>query len=150
MEIIHGIDIQATPHRIFEALTSEKDVSAWWTKAKMSPKVGGSNEFSFGGFSVSFQNEKLEKDKCVEWSAQSVPPDWKGTRVVFEIEPKDGGAAWLTFRHSGFKTANQMFEQTSYAWANYVRSLRLFLETGKGEPFDSPASKAAGTTPRGR
>jgi hypothetical protein len=33
-------------------------------------------------------------------------------------------------------------------WAQYIRSLKLFVETGKGEPFGSPASKAAGTTPR--
>jgi hypothetical protein len=37
---------------------------------------------------------------------------------------------------------------TNYAWAQFLRSLKLFLETGMGEPFGSPASIAAGTTPR--
>jgi uncharacterized protein YndB with AHSA1/START domain len=149
MEIIHGIGIQTTPHLLYEALTTEKGVAAWWTKAKMSPTVGGSNEFAFSrGLTITFQCETLEEDRRVEWSAESVPPDWKGTRVVFEIASEGDGTVWLTFRHVGFRAANRMFEQTSYAWANYVRSLKLLLETGAGEPFGSAASKAAGTSPR--
>jgi hypothetical protein len=93
--------------------------------------------------------EKLERVRAVGWSALSVPPDWKGTRVLFELS--DGaktGFVTLRFSHTGFKTTTPVVAFTNYAWAQFLRSLKLFLETGKGEPFGSPASIAAGTTPR--
>jgi hypothetical protein len=47
-------------------------------------------------------------------------------------------------------TREQLFQalptDTRYAWAQFLRSLKLLPETGKGQPFGSPASLPAGRT----
>jgi uncharacterized protein YndB with AHSA1/START domain len=151
MDIIHELEIETTPEKLFEALSTDKGISAWWTKAKTQAKVGGINEFAFrDGAVATFRVEKLEPGKAVAWSADQVPPDWNGTEVLFEMSSgKKGGPVTLRFGHTGFKTMTPLVAFSSYAWAQYLRSLKLFLETGTGEPFGSPASLAAGTTPRG-
>ncbi len=50
------------------------------------------------------------------------------------------------FSHAGFASPGGSFGVTSYAWAQYVRSIKLLLETGEGEPFGSRGSRLAGTT----
>jgi uncharacterized protein YndB with AHSA1/START domain len=149
MDIIIGIEIATTAHKLFDALTTDQGVAGWWTKAKTQAAVGGINEFVFGQGTVTFQVEKLERGRAVGWSAQNVPPDWKGTRVLFELsDGAKAGFVTLRFSHTGFKAATPVVAFTNYAWAQFLRSLKLFLETGKGEPFGSLASIAAGTTPR--
>jgi uncharacterized protein YndB with AHSA1/START domain len=48
MDIIHGLDIETTAEKLFEAISTDKGIAAWWTKAKTQAKVGGINEFAFG------------------------------------------------------------------------------------------------------
>jgi uncharacterized protein YndB with AHSA1/START domain len=149
MNIIHELQIQTTPEKLYEALSTDDGISAWWTKAKTQPKVGAINEFDFRGNAATFRVEKLEPGKVVGWSAEQVPPDWKGTRVLFELIKGESGSVVLRFSHTGFEVMTPLVAFSSYAWAQYLRSLKLYLETGKGEPFGSPASVAAGTSPRG-
>jgi uncharacterized protein YndB with AHSA1/START domain len=149
MDIVHGLDIETTSEKLFEALSTDKGIAAWWTKAKTQAKVGAVNEFAFDPGAVTFRLEKLEPGKAVAWSADQVPPDWKGTQVLFELSNGNkAGTVTLRFSHTGFKTMTPVVAFTSYAWAQFLRSLKLLLETGQGEPFGSPASLAAGTTPR--
>ncbi len=70
-----------------------------------------------------------------------------GTRIVFEITP-DAGRARLRFTHAGFRPGYPDLGNFSYLWAQYMRSIKLYLETGAGEPFGSAASGRVGTTPR--
>jgi uncharacterized protein YndB with AHSA1/START domain len=149
MDIIHELQIETTPERLFDALSTDDGISAWWTKAKTHTQVGGINEFDFRGSPATFRVEKLEPGKVVGWSAEQVPPDWKGTHVLFEMSKDQRGSVVLRFSHTGFTAMTPLVAFSSYAWAQHLRSLKLFLETGKGEPFGSPASLAAGTTPRG-
>jgi len=149
MDIIMGIELETSTEKLYEALTTEAGIAAWWTKAKLQPAAGGLNEFAFGAGTVTFRTDKLERGKSVGWVAEQVPPDWKDTRVLFELS--DGsrpGCVTLRFSHVGFKSVSPVVAFTNYAWAQFLRSLKLYLETGAGEPFGSPASLAAGTTPR--
>lgn len=148
MDIVHGLDIETTPEKLFAALSTDRGISGWWTKTKIQGKVGGSAEFDFGGGTVTFRVEKLEPGKVVGWVADDVPPDWIGSHVLFEIGKGEGTSVTLRFSHTAFKEMNAFMANCSYVWAQYLRSLKLFLETGKGEPFGSPASLAAGSTPR--
>lgn len=149
MDIIHGLEIETTAEKLFDALSTDQGVAAWWTQAKTQRTLGGINEFEFGRGAVTFRLTQLERGKAVGWAAEQVPADWNGTEVLFELS--DGtkpGCTSLRFCHRGFKAMNPTVAFTSYAWAQFLRSLKLFLETGQGEPFGSPASLAAGTTPR--
>jgi len=107
--------------------------------------VGALNEFYFEGTTLTFRVDKLEPARHVSWSSVQVPSDWEGTQVLFDISPS-GNLVNLRFSHTGFTSLDGSFGVTSYSWAQYLRSIKLLLETGEGEPFGSQGSRLAGTT----
>ena len=147
-EILLSLDIAATPERLYEALTTQEGLAGWWTpEAKAEPRVGAVNEFGFAGLArLAFRVDALEPGRHVAWSAMQVPPDWQGTRIAFDITPAEKSVN-LRFSQTGFAHPYEHFGMFSYLWAQYMRSLKLLAETGAGEPFGSPGSKAARTTP---
>ncbi len=135
MEIVHVLDIKTTPDRLYDALTTQKGLSGWWTRqTKAEPKVGAVNEFGFGPeMNFKLKVERLDAGKHVTWSSVQGPPDWAGTWVSFDITPTKEGVN-LRFTHGGFQTTGGGFGVYSYSWAQFLRSLKLMQETGEGEP----------------
>jgi len=145
-DIVHSVDIETTPDRLYEAITTQKGFAGWWTpQVKAEPTVGALNEFHFAGTTLTFRVDQLEPARHVTWTSVQVPPDWEGTQVLFDITPGDDTVN-LRFSHTGFASTGGSFGSTSYSWAQYLRSIKLLLETGKGEPFGSAGSRLAGTT----
>ncbi len=145
-DIVHSVDIETTPDRLYDAITTQKGLTGWWTpQVKAEPTVGALNEFHFTGTTLKFRVDQLEPARHVARSSAQVPPDWEGTQVLFDITPKDDTVN-LRFSHTGFASPGGSFGVTSYGWAQYLRSIKLLLETGKGEPFGSAGSRLAGTT----
>jgi uncharacterized protein YndB with AHSA1/START domain len=145
-DIIHSIDIETTPERLYDAVTTRKGIAGWWTPdVKAEPKVGAINELGFMGMILKFRVDRLEPVRHISWSGLQVPPLWEQTRVHFDITP-DGDMVLLKFTHAGFTSTGGDFGLTSYSWAQYVRSIKLLLESGEGEPFGSKGSRLAGTT----
>jgi uncharacterized protein YndB with AHSA1/START domain len=145
-DIVHSIDIRTTPESLYEAITTQKGLARWWTpQVKAEPAIGAINEFYFDGTTLKFRIDKLEPAHHVAWSSVQVPSDWEGTQVLFDIIP-EGDTVNLRFSHSGFASDGGSFGATSYAWAQYVRSIKLLLENGEGEPYGSRGSRLAGTT----
>ncbi|HZQ37331.1 MAG TPA: SRPBCC domain-containing protein [Dehalococcoidia bacterium] len=148
MDILHSVPIKTTPEHLFEAITTEAGLAAWWTPdTSAEPRVGGLNTFGFGpGLSATFRVDVLEPQRHVAWSAMKTPPIWEGTGISFSIAPGDGAVA-LRFSHTGYANDEPSFGLYNYLWAQYIRSLKLLLETGTGEPFGSPGSNAAHPLP---
>jgi uncharacterized protein YndB with AHSA1/START domain len=145
-DIVHSVDIEATPERLYDAITTQLGLAGWWTpQVKAEPKVGALNEFHFVDTTLKFRVDRLEPDHHVSWSSVQVPSDWEGTQVTFDITP-EGNTVNLRFSHIGFASTGGSFGVTSYSWAQYLRSIKLLLETGEGEPFGSVGSRLAGTT----
>jgi uncharacterized protein YndB with AHSA1/START domain len=135
MDIVHVVEIKTTPDRLYEAVTTQQGLTGWWTRSvKAEPKVGAVNEFGFGhGMDFKLRVEALDAARHVEWSSVQGPPDWTGTRIKFDIMPATDGAT-LRFTHGGFQSTGGGFGVYSYSWAQFLRSLKLLCETGKGEP----------------
>ncbi len=52
-DIVHSVDIGTTPDRLYEAITTQKGLTGWWTpQVKAEPTVGALNEFHFMGTTV--------------------------------------------------------------------------------------------------
>lgn len=147
-DIVHSIEINAPAARIYDALTSQQGLSGWWTPAVIAePKVGAICEFTFGTLTtLKFRVDALVPNRSISWSCVQVPEDWENTIVSFEIVDDEDGVV-LRFMHSGFQSTERSFGRTSYSWAQYLRSIKVLLEAGQGEPFGSTPSMAAGTTP---
>jgi uncharacterized protein YndB with AHSA1/START domain len=149
IDIVQSVDIDSTPQRLYEAITTQEGLAAWWTpQVKARPRVGAINEFTFGRLTtLSFRVERLKRGRFADWAAVQVPPEWEGTCITFDITQNEGSVT-LRFSHTGLPPTYTEFGTFSYLWAQYLRSLKLYLETGQGEPFGSAGSLAAGATPR--
>ena len=49
-DILHRVVIETSPEKLYQALTEQSGLSAWWTKAETSAKVGelGADEVAEG------------------------------------------------------------------------------------------------------
>jgi uncharacterized protein YndB with AHSA1/START domain len=135
--IHHQMPIKAEKRIIFEAITSQKGLSKWWTKDCIAqPVLEFVNQFKFGD---ALENHMkvidLQPDKRVEWECIKSVEEWLGTRVIFEIIEKDG-MNFLNFLHSGYENEDEFFASCNFNWARYLISLQNFCEKGKGSPFN--------------
>lgn len=134
--IVHEVTIEAQPATIYEALTQEKGLQAWWTaESQAEAKVGSTAHFKFYGGQVHFQFnvDTLESDKKVEWSVKSAVPGWENTRITWELSEGENGTT-LTFGHHDFASYDPPFGMTNFNWGWYLTSLKEYAETGTGRP----------------
>jgi uncharacterized protein YndB with AHSA1/START domain len=136
--------IEATPQRVFTALTQPDEIGHWWTNdLNITPEVGSLAEFRFGEwgeFRLRFEVAALDQNEQVRWVARpGGPPHWAGTSVTWRLTPLQNGTS-VSFTHEGF--AQQVDE--SYLgpvrgnWNYFLDSLKSYLETGKGMPGTPP------------
>jgi uncharacterized protein YndB with AHSA1/START domain len=143
MNIIVQINIATTPEKIFQAITTEAGLSGWITpKTSAQASIGGVNELTFdSGNTLGFRVEALECPGRVIWAPIQAPDEWLQSRLTFEVTGK-GNVSTLTFTHSGLPEGYPAYGFFTYCWSQYIRSLKLLLETGTGEPDYSAASRA--------
>ena len=138
-DIIHQLTITASPLDVFWALTEQERLAMWWTRdTRAKPEVGSIAEFGFNERAVVFRMQitALETDKRVAWHCLGNSQEWVDTNLSFDLSQSNEGTA-LRFAHSDWKSTDGTFAVCSYDWANYLRSLKLYLETGAGMPHAS-------------
>lgn len=143
--IIKELTIEATPERVWGALTQPDEIGHWWTNdLNATPEVGSLAEFRFGewgDFVLRFEVAELDRDKKVHWIHRfSSVAQWAGTSVTWQLEPVHNGTR-VVFRHEGFENKDVVYEQTRGNWNYFLTSLKSYLETGKGTPGTPPSVK---------
>jgi uncharacterized protein YndB with AHSA1/START domain len=136
--IKHLLVIKSSPEKIYSAITTNEGTAKWWTEqSEIGNKVGDINIFDFGD---RYHNEmiilNLIPNKKVEWECLVGDKEWIGTKLIFEIEEK-GKNSVLKFTHANWREETDFFASYNYHWGYYMRSLKLFCETGKGNPFQN-------------
>jgi uncharacterized protein YndB with AHSA1/START domain len=136
-DIMHLLRIQATPERVYEAISTASGVREWWTRdAQLEDAVGGEGEFAFyDRQSVTrVVVEELVPAVRVRWKVVSAKAGgWTGTTITFDLRA-DGDGAVLSFAQRGFVEANEWYARTTTGWAYYLVSLQQYLERGSGAP----------------
>lgn len=142
------VEIKTTPEKLYEALTTQKGLAGWYTpEAKAEQKEGSTIELAFPPLTtLEFRVEELKENDHVLWSGIQVPSDWKKAQIRFDIIP-DENMVMLQFTQSGLPPAYDSLSSFAYLWGQYLRSIKMLLETGEGEPFGSKGSRLSGTTP---
>ena len=134
-DILHRIGIKdATPQRVYDALTTVDGLAGWWTDdTKGSSEVGGTLEFRFlpGGFDM--QVIDLKPGKQVTWRVVDGPGEWIGTTVDWHLR-QDGDYTIVLFKHEGWSEQVEFMHHCSTKWASYLLSLKSLVETGQGAP----------------
>lgn len=86
--IRHQLIIGAAAKKIYDALTSEQGLSAWWTpdtKARAEP--GGIARFGFGPeYFKEMKIAELKPAEFVKWICITGADEWVGTTISFRLE----------------------------------------------------------------
>lgn len=136
-----SFSVRKTPQEAFEAITN---VRGWWSEdiTGGTAKVGDVFDYRF----KDIHRTKMEvieatPGRRVVWhvldnffSFTANRTEWKETRVVFDIAPRDDGAE-VTMTHVGLVPDYECYDACSSGWTTYVNgSLKALIETGKGQP----------------
>jgi uncharacterized protein YndB with AHSA1/START domain len=103
-DILHRIGINASPEKVYDALSQQQGLAGWWTvNTKASPTVGTINQFRFGdsGFN-DMKFVELVPGKRVKWHCVDGAKEWIGTELIFELQRKNG-ATIVIFPHCGWR-----------------------------------------------
>jgi uncharacterized protein YndB with AHSA1/START domain len=155
--IRHELIIGAPVEKVYNAITSQQGLSAWWTPdTTAKQEVASVSRFPFGP--TYFKEMKiivLDPFKRVEWECIAGAQEWIGTTLSFGLEAGDQSAVLnkhpeilgqlqqsssdlvtcMVFQHDGWKEYTPMFAECNYTWGQFLRSLKLLCETGKGTPW---------------
>ncbi|MCU7846788.1 MAG: SRPBCC domain-containing protein [Candidatus Thiodiazotropha sp. (ex Lucinoma kastoroae)] len=135
-QIIHRVGIAVPCSEVYNALTTDKGLSQWWTTDTAGAgDVGSIIKFRFGGGGPDFAVAELHTDNLVRWKhSGKEPTPWMGTEISFQLQ--DGGAQTIVlFKHSNWQEPTDFMGHCSTKWAVFLLSLKDALETGKGRPF---------------
>lgn len=158
MPAIHNAVLIGAPiEKVYNAITTQEDLSAWWTpNVKANAKANSLAHFPFkDGYFKEMKITDLEPFKLVKWSCVKGKEQWIGTTISFELihgikenllgqypemsgqieQLNSGRGTLLIFNHSNWKEYTLMFAECTYTWGQFLKSLKLYCETGKGKPF---------------
>ena len=136
------IFIAAPRERIFEALTDAKQAAQWWgqndryhlSEFNLDARVGGKwsssgSSLNMGAFKI--EGEILEFDPprrlAYTWLSSWMP---KNTKVLWELEGKDGGTL-VKLTHTGFAGDAEQTKNHSIGWNLVLGWLQAYVEKGE-------------------
>lgn len=137
-DILHQVGIGSSIEKVYDALTTVEGLSRWWTSTtRGDASLGGQIHFQFGergGFDMKVS--ELAANRRVVWEVVEGPPEWLGTRVVFELT-QEGEQATVKFAHLGWREPVDFMHHCSTKWGTFLMSLKSMVETGRGAPYPS-------------
>jgi uncharacterized protein YndB with AHSA1/START domain len=149
--------IGAPAEKVYEAITTQQGLAGWWTPdATASAELDTLARFPFGP--TYFKEMKitgLKHNEEVGWTCLKGDAEWVGTNLSFKLQSGDKNTllsshpetrgqieqlqgdkgTLLIFRHDNWREETPMFAECSYTWGQFLRSLKLYCETGKGRPW---------------
>jgi uncharacterized protein YndB with AHSA1/START domain len=140
-EIKHLVTIDAPVPVVYMALTEQEGLAGWWTTDTVAKSIVGSIAgFRFGDrYHNTMRIDGLVQDSRVEWACLDGDPSWVETTIVFDLENREGSTV-LRFSHANWREMTDFFAACNYQWGFYMRSLKSYCETGKGQPFSQGGS----------
>ena len=142
--IVHQVNIKATPHTIYKALSTAQGLQSFWTsESKAEPRVGAIATFGFGGPTQRMRVDELVPGKRVKWIGLADFPNWDGTTVSWDISPAENGETSVLFRHAAWPDSLPQDDLGSinYTWGLIVERLKQYSETGKPNPLFAFATR---------
>lgn len=142
------ITVEASPEKAFLALTTGYE--HWWTKPdKPFEKVNDVSKFEFTdkhGYwtfkakeltPTQIRIECFEALHIQENLPKEVETEWLGTTLIWLIE-EQGDKTVIHFEHIGLKPSLHCYDICEAGWdLFFVNSLKAYLDTGVGKPFNA-------------
>jgi len=137
-EIRKIITINATPEKVFHAITDEKELQKWWVDVPyLEKKVGGKVLFKFlKENSENLQNDYIVEGKIIEflpnkklvysWNPVD-DPKFPDSIVTWSLESEDSNKTNITITHSGLEGCSS-FTLLEEGWTFFLNKLtKLFV-----------------------
>jgi hypothetical protein len=131
----------------YRALTAE--IGEWWVAPDgNASKVGDTPIFNFGPTYWKMKVKDLVPSKLVVWEcieanhvderlAENAQREWVGTILKWEIKKIPEGTK-IHFMHQGLISSLNCYKVCKEGWDYYFAdSLKRYLDSGKGKPFNS-------------
>ena len=119
--------LRATPAKVWKALTDERQLARWYTRAHQHDlRKGGNWAFRVG--QSTGRVLALRRNKLLAHS-QKDDPKYPNMRIEYSIE-KMGKVTVLKIRHSGFGKNKMVYDCWAGAWPSFSCNLKTLLETG--------------------
>jgi len=140
VDIIHRIGIKSSTAQVYNALSTIRGLSNWWTEeVEGDEEKGGKIKFTFRSGTGDIMGEmvmevqELNPQKDIRWRCIDGPAEWIGTDITFELSQQDDQTI-IIFGHRNWREAVEFTAHCSMKWAVFLLSLREYVETGKGKP----------------
>jgi uncharacterized protein YndB with AHSA1/START domain len=136
--IKHLFHINASKEKVFEALTTIKGLSEWWTVTTAGDcNLDGIIQFRFGDMGgPDMKVKEIKPNELVTWECVSENDGWQGHIFSFHLDTNDNKTR-VRFEQSGWKDTGDFYASCNFSWGRYMESLRQLCQTGKGEAFGS-------------
>jgi len=137
--IHHLLFVQATPDKIWWALTEPEGMRGWWTTTVDAPKagVGTMTTWTFeGDFNPVMETTTFEPNTSLDWRCVDGHEPWNNNSFKFQLAGLDKDRSQVRFwQEYAVELADDYYGSYNYNWGYYLESLRLLCETGTGKPF---------------
>ncbi|XZE35457.1 SRPBCC family protein [Pirellulaceae bacterium SH501] len=135
--------------RVYRALTTQFGLRAWWTSdCECGIEEGDEVVVRFDNTFKLMQIIRLVPCSEVQWrvldSFLDVPglskkDEWIGTTIGMSLVEESDLRTRFVLEHVGLTSSIECYEICSGGWAHFLESLKEFVETGKGRPFQANA-----------
>lgn len=137
--------VSVRPELVFNAIT--KEIDKWWTtSSNEASQVGDKLTVRFGETTYKVMNvTKSIKNQSISWEVTeanidhedfSKTDEWVGTTINWKIEQSSNGSK-VVFLHEGLVPTFECYNACQGGWNYFLESLKDFLNTGKGKPYDN-------------
>ena len=140
----YSVEVETTEDKAYEALTQQ--IPLWWTEMFEGSSAHVDDVFTIRfGSSIykTMRVKELMPDAKVTWYVEdsliALPElknqtEWIGTTIVWDIKRKEE-ITYLKVTHIGLNPDVECYEICVGGWVQFIHSLKVFLETGKGSPY---------------
>ncbi len=143
--IYHLFEIAAPRETVFNSLTTEEGLSAWWTTGVKAEKarVGANIDFTFRGpFNPHMQITELDPPVLVGLKGVGGHDAWGENTIRFKLDATSSGTMVHFWHQLGRELSDEVVAIANFSWGYYLDSLRLLCETGSGKPFQVGNARA--------
>ncbi len=136
--IKHLFHIEASQHKVFEAISTIKGLSNWWTvQTEGNTTLGDTIQFDFGDtVGPLMKVVELKPNEKVVWECVSSQHGWLEHTFIFSLDDNEGKTR-VRFSHHGWDEQDDFYAICNFSWGRYMESLRQYCQTGKGGAFGS-------------
>ncbi len=135
--IYHNLLVNASPERIFAAITVPKHLNNWWPlKSSGTPELNSIYNFNFTD-AYNWYGKVIECKENVSFFIKMTDSDedWNPTTFGFTLEEKENGT-YVRFSHTGWPKDNDHLKHSSFCWAMLLNGLKNYIEKGIIIPFE--------------